>query len=122
MVLEHDADGPALGRDPDTAGGVVEDEVAERDPAPVEGDEPGERPEQRRLARAVRAQHRDGLATGGDEVDGEVERAEAHVDRGREGQRISHRSRSETSTTSDTATSTRLRTMAAPVRPDSKSR
>ena len=55
VVLEHHADGPQLGWDMNAAGDVIEHCAVELDSPRVDGDEAGDRAEERRLARAVRA-------------------------------------------------------------------
>src|SRR6266705_344818 len=64
MVLVHLARTPALGRDVHAPARVVEHGAIEDD-ATLHLVQAGERAQQRCLARAVRSQHRDGLAGGG---------------------------------------------------------
>ena len=110
VVLEHDADGPLLGGDeharrPGSSTTLVVDGQA----TGVDGLQPGQGAEHGRLAGAVGTEEGHDLAGVDGEVDVEVERPEVEAQRGGGGHdRSSQRSRSETITTSDTASSTRL--------------
>ena len=79
VVLEHDADRAPLGRH-EHALAVVEHHTVELDAAAVDGDETGERAQERRLARAVRAEDRDRLALGRLQLGVEIERSERERD------------------------------------------
>src|SRR5262249_54998375 len=114
VVLEHVADRPALRRYPRAAPWIVEYLSVERDASRVDGEQAGDRPQHRGLAGAVRTEQGDGLARCGFERDVECQRAERQSDSGVEAHAGNHRSRSETSTTSETASSTRLRAIAPP--------
>ncbi len=109
QVLEHHAHRALFGRDGDAARDVVEDDASERDATVVERHEPGERVEQRRLPRRVRAEDRHGLGRAHREgdVEREVAATHAHV-RGQRHGASSHRPRSAARTASDTASSTTL--------------
>ena len=119
VVLEDDGDGPSLGADEDVGGGVVERFAVELDAAVVDRQQPGEAAEQGALAGTVGAEHGDGLAALGGEVDVEAERAEGADDPGVEGHAVGgrppprKRSRRATSTPKETAISTRLSTIAS---------
>ena len=80
--------------------------------APVDGDEPRDRGEQRRLAGAVRAEEGDRLPGLGPQRDREPERAPSQPDVEVETHAPSHRSRRDTSTTTEMTTSTRLSAIA----------
>ena len=56
VVLKDHADRASLGRDSDTRRWVVQEYAVEHDASFGEGDQTGQRPEQRRLARGVRPQ------------------------------------------------------------------
>ncbi len=78
------------------------------------GRSPVERAQQRGLARTVRPEHREKLAVGHRELDVERERADRDPDGGVDAHSAeSQRSRRLRSTSSETATSTRLNTIAA---------
>ena len=81
VVLEHHAHRPPIGRHEHVAvarrgAGRVERDVVETHVAGVEGAQPGQAPQHRALARAVRAQQRHDVAGLGVELDVERERAE----------------------------------------------
>ncbi len=77
VVLEDDPHAARLGRDEDAGRRIVDRRTIDDDPTGVDRDESGERAQQRRLARAVRAEHRDGLPVGRLQRDLEVELAQA---------------------------------------------
>ena len=119
MVLEHDADGSRLGRDERVGVGIVEHVAIDRDPAPVDREEPPERTQQRRLARAVRSEHGEHLTGLDGEFHVELERSEPHTDRGVEAHASaarappSQRSRSPMRTANETAIISKLMTRAS---------
>ncbi len=119
IVLEDDGDGAVFGADEHVGGGVVERFAVEVDAAAVDRQEPGEAAEQGGLAGTVGAEHGDGFATLGGDVDVEPERAEGVDDPGLEGHAAGgrppprNRSRRATSTPNETAMSTRLKTIAS---------
>ena len=80
VVLEDDAHGSLFRRHAHARRGVLEDDAVERHPAALQRHEAGESPEQRGLARGVRAeQHDDALALD-PELDAELEAALAQAD------------------------------------------
>src|SRR5262249_41075169 len=81
VVLEHEADRPLLGRREGAGGGVLEHLAVERDEARHRG-EARDRPQQGRLARAVRPKEGHHLAVADLETDVHVERPEGspHID------------------------------------------
>ena len=64
-VLEHDADGPALGRQTEPGGDVLEDLAIQDHRAPIQLRQPGDGPQHGRLARPVGADERRDLARAG---------------------------------------------------------
>ena len=72
VVLKHHADRPAFGREVRAARHVVEHDPVERHDPTLDPDQAGERAQQSRLTRAVRAEHRDDLA--GSRLDLRLER------------------------------------------------
>jgi hypothetical protein len=82
VALEHHADRPALGGHVCARRGVFENDIVEDDRTARDGDEAGDRAQQRGLARAVGTEHGNDLAGIGPQRDREVERAEPQLDVG----------------------------------------
>ena len=82
VLLEHDADRPALGGDEHPASGIVEHLAIELHLPAVEREQAGDGAQQRGLARPVRAEHRQHLAAGDRELDVEIERADTDAEPG----------------------------------------
>ena len=119
MVLEDDAHRPPLGGQVHARPRVVEDGAVELDAASGERPQPGQGPEERRLAGAVGTDDGQGLAglDGQGHVEGEAVEVEPHLrpqtHGGRQAHRaVSHRSRRPMSTPRETASRTRDRMMA----------
>ena len=102
MVLEHDADVAVLWKHVDVGRRVVENQPVDDDPSPLDGNQPGQGPQQGRLARPVGPDH--GEHRIGDlQLDVEVERPESECYLGVERQLPpSQRSRSATRTIKET--------------------
>ncbi|GAA3166115.1 hypothetical protein GCM10020001_109200 [Nonomuraea salmonea] len=108
VVLEHHADRPALG------GQGVQRPAPQRDVTCGQAGEPGQRPQRRRLAGPVRAEQRHHLTGGGVQRGVEGEGGPGDHQAGIEGHgALTHRSRRLARMTTDTASRTRLSTMAA---------
>jgi hypothetical protein len=114
VVLEDHADRPVGDGDEDAVGGGVQAPAGQLDPPAVQGDQPGERPQHRRLAGAVGSEQGEHAAG----CDGQlgVHREGAPLDLQRRGQPagpgaqvappVSQRSRRLTSTATDTTSRT----------------
>ena len=116
VVLEDHADRAALGHDERAGRGLVERRRRRaRCGRASMAQQPGERPQQRGLARAVRAEERDDLAVAGVRAStsrSSVPSCERAACASRLMRPPSQRSRSSTSTTIETASSTRLSAIA----------
>ena len=113
VVLEHHADGSPVGRNVDACVRIVVDRAIELDAAGAEAAQPGERAQQRRLARAVGSDDSNGLAGGNREIRIQRETVELDVDRcGQRHRAVSHRSRNAMRTTSEMTSSTNDNTIA----------
>src|SRR5438067_10320527 len=75
-LLEDIADPPALRRQVDAGGGIIEPFVIEQDLTPIGPGQPGQHIDQRRLARARTAEERQETRRGAAEASGEAEIAE----------------------------------------------
>ncbi len=114
VILEHVPDRSALGGDPLARRRVVEHLAVDDDAPGVECEQAGDHPQHRRLAGTVGTEEHDRLAGLGVEPDVEGEHAEPDADTGLEAHAGNHWSRSDTSTATDTASSTRLSAIAPP--------
>ena len=119
VVLEDDAHGSLVGGHEDAGDGVIEDAVVEPDQPLVDRQQAREAPKERRLPGPVRPEDGDRLATGGVELDVEVERTERALHAGVKAHGVGacplprKRSRRPTRTPNDTAMSTKLKTIAS---------
>ena len=80
VVLEHHPDRPSLRLDEHVPLRIVDDVPVEGHAARFEGEQPRERTEQRRLARAVRSEHGNRLALGGVDRRVQIQVAESEPD------------------------------------------
>ena len=111
VVLEDEPDRALLGRNVRPGGAVLEHRAVQMDMAAADRDESGQRPQERRLARAVWPEQRHDLSGSDLERDVEVQGTKLQLHRGLQRHAApSHRSRRPTSTATEIASSTRLRT------------
>ena len=116
VVLEDHADVTSLGLLEHISARVVNDSSLDDDPTTVDGLETGDRPQHRGLSRSVGADDSDDLACVPLQrhIDGEGREADDHVGIDERGHaRTTKRWRSDTRIVSETATSKRLKTVAA---------
>ena len=114
VVLEHEADRPLLGRHPGAGLGVLQHHPVEHDPPAVQGQQPGQGPQQGGLAGPVGAEQHHQLAGPHGQLDLQLEPAEPEPDRGVQAHADGNqRSRRATSTAREMNSRMRLRAMAA---------
>src|SRR5581483_10711784 len=120
VLLEDDADVAAFRRQADAGRRVLDHGAVDGHPPPVDSQQAGQGPQERGLARSVGADHGGPVDV---ELEVEVEVAEGEADGGGERHTLPiQRSRSPTSTTSDTPSRTSDRARAVASFPDSMSR
>ena len=114
IVLEDQANRPSLGGHPDPFRRIFEDDAIQADAPAAQREETGKRTQQRRFPCPVGAQHRDQFSGRNRQLHVELKGTQAGLDSCVEcHEPPNQRSRKPMSTASETASKTRLRTMAA---------